>query len=262
MPELPDVEVNRRYLESTSLHQAVAEVHVDRVRVLNGTSPQQLGAVLHGKCFEGAVRHGKHLLVHVEGGPCLHLHFGMTGRLAYRATDSDAPEHTRASFVFDNGYVLLFDNQRLLGEISLVDSVQRFVQERDLGPDALDAGMDVFVGKLKGRGGMVKSGLMHQPTLAGIGNAYSDEILFQARLHPRTPLDDLGDDHLADLHGHAVAVLETAIDAHADPDALPAGYLLPHRRPGASCPRCGTEVDTVDVSGRAGYFCSSCQASP
>jgi formamidopyrimidine-DNA glycosylase len=196
MPELPDVEVQRRYLESTSLHQPVAEVHVDHEKVLKGTTPQQLGAVLHGKSFESARRHGKHLFAVIEGGPVLHLHFGMTGFLKYQHGSKAATDHPRARFVFENGYTLTYDNQRLFGEVSVVVGIDQFVRDRDLGPDALAVDREIFVERIGSRRGMIKSTLMNQEVVAGIGNVYSDEILFQAGIHPETPTEDFGDDAL------------------------------------------------------------------
>lgn len=262
MPELPDVEVQRRYLESTALHQPVAEVHVDRQRILAGTSPQQLGAVLHGRSFLEGHRHGKHLLVEIEGGPMLHLHFGMTGFLRYRRMDGEVPEHVRAWIVFENGNALYYDNQRLLGEVSLVDTIDRLLRERDLGPDALAVDRDTFVARIAARRGMIKSTLMDQSTLAGIGNVYSDEILFQARVHPKAATEDFDDTSLHDLWSTCVEVLETAIEAQTDPEAMPESYLLPQRSAGAACPRCGGEIAEIDVSGRSGYWCPGCQTGP
>lgn len=261
MPELPDVEVQRRYLESTSLHQPVAEVHVDRATVLKGTTPQQLGAVLHGKSFESAQRHGKHLFAVIENGPLLHVHFGMTGFLKYRHGSSPGTDHPRARFVFANGHTLTYDNQRLFGEVSLVDDLDEFLRDRDLGPDALDVDRETFVERVGARRGMIKSTLMNQEVVAGIGNVYSDEILFHARMHPKTPTDDLSEDALGALHEHTVTVLETAIAAGVDPAEFPDSYLLPVREEGASCPRCDGTVAKISVSGRNGFYCPACQPS-
>lgn len=259
MPELPDVEVQRRYLESTSLHQPVAEVHIGHDRVLEGTTPQQLGSLLHGKSFEGARRHGKHLFAAIEGGSFLHLHFGMTGFLAYQRGRESATDHPRAWFVFENGYTLTYDNQRLLGEVSLVADIEAFVREHDLGPDALAADRETFVQRVGSRRGMIKSTLMNQEVVAGIGNVYSDEILFQAGIHPKAPTEDFSDDDLDAVHEHTVTVLQTAIEAGVEPSEFPDAYLLPSREEGAPCPKCDGTVAKISVAGRNGYYCPECQ---
>lgn len=109
------------------------------------------------------------------------------------------------------------------------------------------------------RRGSIKPWLMDQHSLAGLGNVYSDEILFQAKIHPRYPVSDLGNVLLEDLYYALKSVLRTAIDAHADPDQLPAYYLLPHRHKDGHCPRCHTAVQPVTVGGRTGWYCPKYQ---
>ena len=261
MPELPDVEVERRYLQSTALHRPIAEVHVDRERILDGTTPQALGRVLNGHSFEGAVRHGKHLFVRTDGDAIVRLHFGMTGTLQFRAREEMEP-YTKAWFVFEDGSTLQFVNPRLLGGVSIVESVDLFVREHDLGPDVLSLDRGGFAERVSGRRGMIKTTLMDQSTMAGIGNVYSDEILYHEGLHPELGTDALHRDALQRLHARTVEVLETAIAAQVDVERMPDDWLLPRRQEGATCPRCEGEIAKLEVSGRSAYLCPSCQPSP
>lgn len=261
MPELPDVEVERRYLQSTALHRPVAEVHVDRERILDGTTPQALGRRLNGRRFQEARRHGKHLFVGTDDESWLHLHFGMTGTLQFRERDEVEP-HARARFVFEDGASLQFVNPRLLGGVSVVPSIERFVREHDLGPDVLELTREEFGELVAGRRGMIKTTLMDQSTMAGIGNVYSDEILYHEGIHPKLGTDALDDDALKSLHARTVEVLETAVDAQVDVERMPDDWLLPRREEGADCPRCGGEIVKLDVSGRSAYLCPSCQPAP
>lgn len=260
MPELPDVEVLKRYLDSTALHQQIERVQVNDEIVLPDTTPKKLDNALAGQAFDSTQRHGKHLFVNLDQGDWLELHFGMTGDLKYYKEEQQEPDFTQVLFQFENDYRLAFIMPRKLGEVRLIDSPERFVQEKDLGPDALDLGFEPFKALLSGRRGMVKSTLMNQEILSGIGNVYSDEILFQAGIHPRAKVNDLSQQQFEKLYAKLCAVLQTAIDHQAQPDSFPDSYLIPRRSEGEKCPGCGGEVKRIEVSGRSGYYCPNCQS--
>ncbi len=255
MPELPDVEVFRRCLEATALHQAIARVDV-RDRGVLGVSPRALRGGLAGRAFTGTRRHGKHLFVATDGGPWLVLHFGMTGFLEYSRTADGASPYARVVFGFANGARLAFDDVRKLGRVSLTDDVDAFVARRRLGPDALALDAGAYRRALARRRGGVKAALMDQTCLAGIGNLYADEILFQAGIHPRRDVATLGERRRDRLYRAIRGVLRTAIRQGVDADRFPRSYLLPRRRAGGRCPRCGGPLRTTQAAGRTGYFCA------
>src|SRR6266581_4819859 len=120
MPELPDVETFKRYLNATSLNQRIANVDVPSAYVLKGVSARQLERRLKRRCFESSCRHGKHLFVRVDGELWLRLHFGMTGSLRYFKQEEQVPKHTRVLFAFANTHCLAFEDQRKFGEIGLI----------------------------------------------------------------------------------------------------------------------------------------------
>lgn len=261
MPELPDVEEFRRYCNSTCLHQTVNSVDVKSKRVVEGLNAAELDSSLKGKSFESTDRHGKYLFLHLSDQDWLVLHFGMTGDLKYYKNGGENPEYTQVLFNFKNSYHLAYSMPRKLGKIRLISNKGDFIQRQELGPDALGDSLDfeTFNNLLSGRRGMVKSTLMNQQILAGIGNVYSDEILFQAEIYPRKKLDELSEDDLHRLYSKMREVLRTAIRHHADPEQFPESYLIPHRSEGEDCPRCDGKVKKVEVSGRTGYYCPSCQ---
>lgn len=259
MPELPEVEVSKRYLEETSLHQPVARVHIGATSLLDGISPQALARRLHHRPLERTHRHGKYLFAEVDHGGWLMMHFGMTGHLRYGRTPDPAAANAEAVFFFDNGRYLAHVDPRKLGHIGWVDDPRRMVRDRALGPDALRLDLDRFCCLAQGRHGQVKPWLMNQEVMAGIGNVYSDEILFQARLRPDARVDRLSDRDLSDLFEAMQGVLETAIDVEANPCAFPGTYLLPHRRRGGRCPRCDTPLQRWFFSGRGAWLCPRCQ---
>jgi len=263
VPELPDVENFKRYLDATGLHKRIEHIALGSEKILRKVTIQKLSGALTGRALTRTHRHGKHLFAAIDEGPWLMLHFGMTGYLAYFKRLEDDPAHDRLRLDFDNGYHLAFVNQRLFGELSIVADPAQFVATEGLGPDALSLDESAFREVLGGRRGQIKSALMDQSLIAGIGNVYSDEILFHAGLHPKTQVNDLDEQTVGTLYEAMVTVLETATDSGAGSDdlveRLPDGWLLPRRENGATCPRCGTKIRTVTASGRHAYFCPTCQ---
>ncbi len=259
MPELPDVEVFRGYLQSTAMHQPIISVTVveKAYRLFDDIDPEQFIDELTGRAFTETHRHGKHLLVATDGR-WVALHFGMTGFLKYYKREATAPDHVRVRFDFTNGYRLAYDCQRLLGHVSLTDGPEAYIAEKELGPDALRISPDAFRERFARRRGMVKTALMDQSLIAGVGNVYADEVLYQAGFHPESKVPNLVDEQLQTLYSTMNAVLETTIDAGADPASFPNGFLTPMRRDGGAgtnCPHCGGEIEKTKVGGRTTYYC-------
>jgi formamidopyrimidine-DNA glycosylase len=259
MPELPDVETFKRYLDATSLHQQISGVDVRDAYVLKGVSPRELAQQLKGRRFESSRRHGKHLFVRTDGDLWLRLHFGMTGSLQYLKRDGPARVHTRVLFVFANNRPLAFDDQRKFGEIGLVEDIDKFLRERAVGPDALKISFPQFRDIFGKHRGAVKAILLNQKLIAGIGNIYADEILFRAYIHPATQISALTDNTIARLFRATRYILKKAIAAKADADLMPKSWLLPHRGKGGKCPRCGRDLRPATIGGRTAWFCAHCQ---
>ena len=259
MPELPDVETFKRYLDATSLHQRITNVDVRNAYVLKDVSARELVHELKGRRFDFSCRHGKHLFVRADGDVWLRLHFGMTGYLRYLKNEEKAPRHARVVFVFEKDYRLAFDDQRMFGEIGLVKDVDTFLKKRGLGPDAIDVDLVQFKNILAKHHGAVKSILLNQKLIAGIGNIYADEILFRARIHPATQTSALKEKAVAKLFRATRYILQKAIEAKADVDRMPKSWLLPHRGKHGTCPRCGRELKLSSIGGRTTWFCSHCQ---
>jgi formamidopyrimidine-DNA glycosylase len=261
VPELPDVEIFRQYLSATSLHQPIREVVECQKSLLRGLSLKSLEKRLVGKTFAGATRHGKYLFAEVEDEGFLVFHFGMTGFLRYFKGEGKEPRHVRLLLQFENGYRLAYDCQRKLGRIAFTETVEGFVRKKDLGPDAMKICHDMggITKLLEGRRGAIKPLLMNQGTLAGIGNIYSDEILFQSGVHPKTPARALDDKSGKSIFVNMGEVLRTAIERRVGEKGWPGDWLLPHRKPGEVCPRCGGKIVRLKVSGRSAYLCEEHQ---
>ncbi len=266
MPELPDVEVYRRRLERDGLHRRIKAVEVGDTRLLANVSATALRDVLIGHAFEETRRHGKHLLVRLDDGRWLTLHFGITGDLQpFAPSREQAPAYTQLRLDFARG-AFAYVSRRKLGRIGLVEDAEAFLRAEALGPDALEVNEETFLERLSGRRGAVKAALMDQSVLAGIGNVYADEILFQAHLHPKTKLAALDRPGRRALYHAMRKVLTTAVKAEAGAerllDRLPNDFLLPRREAGQDCPRCGDALKALQVGGRRSTFCPRCQPPP
>ena len=259
MPELPEVEIFKRYLDATSLHQRIDDVDVRNTYILKETSARKLAHGLKGRRFESSRRHGKHLFVRADGELWLRLHFGMTGSLQYFKKDKQAPQYARVLFVFANNHCLAFDDQRQFGQIGLLKNVDEFLKEHELGPDALKIDLPEFEKILGKRRGAVKSVLLNQRIIAGIGNIYADEILFRVHMHPTTETSRLGEKDLTKLFRATRYILKKAVTAKADVNQMPGSWLLPHRGKHGKCPRCGRELKSSTIGGRTAWFCVHCQ---
>lgn len=260
MPELPDVEVLKKYMDSTSLHHHIKNIEVEDERVLHDNSVRRFINETVGRMFEKTSRHGKYLFIGLNNEHLIYFHFGMTGDLKYYKQEDKQPEYGRVFFRFSNDYTLAYISKRLLGEVGRLESVPGFIEERDLGMDALDISLEDFRDVIRGRRGAVKSFLMNQKRLAGIGNIYADEILFQAHIHPETDVRRLSPEKVKKLFQKMKTVLKKTIESGADPERFPKSYIIPHRTKDGKCPRCRGKIKKIKVNGRSAYYCPECQS--
>ena len=262
MPEWPDVEIFKRYLDATSLHQKIQMVTVLSQKILKDTSPESLRQALEGQYFESSIHYGKYLFSEIDNRERLVMHFGMTGSLKYCRQGDANGSHDRIVFAFNNGYKLVYVCQRLFGRVGLVKSVDGFLKSYGQGPDAMRIDIDRFRQIFEKARGRVKPTLMNQKIIAGIGNIYSDEILFQAGVNPAAFCSILTDADVKKLYHNTKKVLKRAVERKADPWKLPQSYLLPHRSRGETCPRCNRKIQTRKIAGRTAFYCPECQKAP
>jgi formamidopyrimidine-DNA glycosylase len=259
MPELPEVEMFRGYINSTSLKQRIINVEVQDSYVLKSISACELTRRLKGRRFEKSHRHGKHLFVRASDELWLRLHFGMTGSLEYLKHDAVPSKTARVIFRFANNCRLAFDDQRKFGEIELIKDLDEFLQTRGLGPDALEISLSQFKAIFGKHRSAVKTILLNQRLIAGIGNLYADEILFRTRIHPASEAARVSDKDLKRLFRATHYVLEKAITLKTDFNRFPKSWLLTHRGKHGKCPRCGRAVKSATIGGRTSWFCVHCQ---
>jgi len=260
MPELPDVEVYKLLVEGSCLNRRIARAEVLDASMLAGIGRDELESALRGATISSVRRHGKHLFIGLGGSAWLELHFGMTGYLEFFPEAGGRTKHERLRLDFEDTSRLVYDCQRKLGEIGLIDDPETFIRQKGLGPDPYAGNLDRsrFAELVSSKRGSIKAALMDQSLLAGIGNVYSDEILLAAGLHPKAKAAELSQEDLTRLYEAMGRILSGAVERGADPGNMP-GFLVAQRRPEGTCPRCGGSVQKLTVSGRSAYLCPRCQ---
>lgn len=257
MPELPEVSYNKEYVDATSLHQEIAEVEAEDSRILQN-SLQDFKTTLKGFSFTESKRVGKYLFLKLEEEDWLVLHFGMTGKLNY-SNHEEPPKYTRFLIKFTNGSYLAFICPRKIGKIYLTESVEKFQKDHQLGTDVLELSKQDFLKLLEGKRGSIKGALMNQKLMAGLGNMYADEVLFQTGIHPKTAVDKLSEKENKKLFKTISKVLKVVIKSRTEDENLPENYLTPHRKDGDDCPCCAGKIKKIKVVGRSTYFCPNSQ---
>jgi formamidopyrimidine-DNA glycosylase len=230
-------------------------------------------ARLAGQAVRGVRRRAKYIIIDLDNGNVLAVHLRMTGRLHFAAPEEAPDRHLRARLPLEDGTELRFADMRKFGRLYLgsEEEVGSVTALGSLGPEPLEADFTpaVLGARLAGRGGPIKSVLLDQSVLAGLGNIYADEALFRAGIAPRRPASSLSGPELAALHEGIVATLTEALARGGTSfrDYLSVagrrGGNMPNlkvfRRDGEPCPRCGSQLERQVVGGRGTHWCSVCQ---
>ena len=267
MPEIPDLEAIRHYLMPRL--DGLTVTHTDApIPWLIRSSAEGL-ATIEGHRFGEIHRLGKFLLCFLDDGRILVINPMLTGRFHW--VESSAKKQGRLGVVigFDDGYELRYSDMRRMGRWYLVaqDDLASIPQMATLGPDAMAINEDDFLARLKSRRGQIKATITNQEFMAGVGNAYSDEILWAAGLHPHRKRSTMNEDDLRRLYACMRAVIEEGI---AVVDGVVQGeglgkkeewreHLKVHRRAGNPCPKCGSEIKSQVRSGSETTYCVVCQ---
>jgi formamidopyrimidine-DNA glycosylase len=287
MPELPEVETVCRQLEPELEGRRIESLEVLDDRWSRPVPGAELGEAVGGRTIQGLGRRGKYLLLALEGGKTLVMHLRMTGNLVlvedgetldpsegrrlYEAERSTSARHLRARFLLDDGREVWFTDPRRFGEGALIDDSRLGERFAKLGVEPLSAEFtpQALAEMAAGRTAPLKSFLLDQSGVAGVGNIYADEALFRARLHPLSPAGSMKPEHHVALRDAIVAALEAGLDGggasiddyrdgRGEKGTMQDEFLV-HTRAGAPCPSCGTEIVRIVVGGRSTYFCPSCQ---
>jgi formamidopyrimidine-DNA glycosylase len=271
MPELPEVETIRRQLEPAITGRVIESVRVLDERWTRPVPPREVERALAGRRIEAVERRGKYLLLRLDGDRALAMHLRMTGNLLLQEPRSES-RHLRASFELDDGTRLLFTDARRFGQAVVLEgaALDDYFAAR-LGVEPLSEALTgaELCRLASGRRAPLKSFLLNQAGVAGIGNIYADEALHRAALHPLSPAGSMKPEDCERLRDGIVATLEAGLrsggasvddyrDARGERGAMQDEFLV-HTREGRPCPRCGAEIRRIVVAGRSTYFCPSCQ---
>lgn len=269
MPELPEVEALAAYLRERAVGHAVERVDVAAISALKTYDPPVSAAT--GRTVTGAGRHGKFLDINLGNDLHLVVHLARAGWLHYREALSAAPLKPgkgpialRVRLDDGSGFDLTEAGTQKKLAAYLVTDAQLVPGVAKLGPDALGADLETFAARLRGRRGQVKGVLTEQDVLAGVGNAYSDEILHAARLSPFAITDRLTDEQMTRLYEATRHVLTDAVARSVGQQAATLksekrSGLVVHARTGLPCPVCGDTIREVSFADSSLQYCPTCQ---
>jgi formamidopyrimidine-DNA glycosylase len=274
VPELPEVETVRRGLITSLVGQKIAAVEVLRPQSIGFPTPVDFAQNLLGHIFLDVSRRGKYLLIHLDRGAYLGIHLRMSGRLLVTMADRPLGPHVRVRILLEKNRELRFEDMRVFGRLwyvpqgKAIESVITGLQH--LGPEPLAnfSGKDLAI-RLKKRTQPIKTVLLDQRVVAGIGNIYADESLFGAKINPLKPAQFLTAEELDTLATVIQSTLSRAIELggstlrdYTDSRGVNGNYQAEawvYARKGAPCRTCGTLVERIRLAGRSTHFCPYCQ---
>jgi formamidopyrimidine-DNA glycosylase len=257
MPELPDVEVFRKTIDKKVVNHVIDDFEVDEKKLFKAARGKLDG--FNGHKATGTRRIGKYCFLETGKQGWIVFHFGMTGYVEYYEKKEDKPKYSAFTLNLKGKGNLSYISKRKLGKVDLCETPADYAKENKLGIDALECTKKKFMELMEKKKGSIKGALMDQSMISGIGNVYSDEILFQVQVHPATPVQKISRDVREGMYKKMKDVLKKAIAAGAQPDKLPSNYLTPSRQQGNDCPSCKGKIKKSSISGRSSYYCPSCQ---
>ena len=283
MPELPEVETIVRGLQRVLPGRDIISIQLGKTDFMD--DPGALERELPGCHVAKVSRHGKFIVVKMlrrrEGAKnamgfsqnlLLLVHLGMTGRLTVNPAAAPIPPHTHARLLLDNGRELRYTDIRRFGSIRVIPENESDKYLGPLGADPLDIGEIGFRDLISTRDARIKGLLLDQRVLRGMGNIYTDESLWRARIHPARLGSSLKLEECARLFRAAQKILREAIrlggssiSDYVDAEGEPGEFQIRHRvyqREGKKCFRCGSLIRRIIVAGRSSYFCPQCQRAP
>ena len=268
MPEVPDLEAIRGFFNQRVLGVPIVDAEM-LIPYVGRFPKEQFASTLVSNRFTQVDRRGKFLLFRLASGDVLVINAMLTGRFQYVDPSHRKRSKTCAIIAFENGKQLRYVDERLMGKLYLVQEgeLTGVPQFAEMGPDILDPALteEVFRARLKRHHGQIKGVLVNHKFVAGIGNAYSDEILFVAGIHPYRKSTALSEEDVGRLYRAIGEVMRWAIPIVAEKMGDDLAYaewrehLRVHRRGGQPCPTCGAAISEITAGQRVTSFCRHCQ---
>lgn len=274
MPELPEVETTRRLLEQHTLGSRIVSARVTHRRMVRYQPADDLPSRVRGRRISRFGRHGKYLLTGLDDGLTWVTHLGMSGRMQLASTDESLAPHTHLVVEIDSGRQIRMIDPRTFGFVAVLsDDELAESSVAKLGPDALEdlPRSSKLHQAMSNRRIPIKSLLLDQRFLAGLGNIYADEVLHRSKISPSRPANALSGSETTAMRAAIRPVLEhglrwggTSLEdrAYLLPDGRTGSFtsrLRAYGREGLPCLRCGTPIRRVVIGGRSSFFCPTCQ---
>ncbi len=254
MPELPEVHTFQQYFNEAALGVPISKVIVHDDKIIRNASGSQFSMWLKGKTFTHSERRGKYLFAGLDTGQYVLLHFGMTGDLKYYRDSEDSPRHERFVIVFEDGFKLGFDCPRKFARIVTIENLDEYISATKLGEDALKISEEHFLALMGHRRTTIKGFLLNQKLLAGVGNLYADEILYQTKIHPASQVLALKPKQRKNIYEAMRSILQKAVDHTAHYKAYPDDWFFQWRVEGQKAPKGKGTVSIEKIAGRTTYF--------
>ncbi|MBI2845842.1 MAG: Fpg/Nei family DNA glycosylase [Chloroflexi bacterium] len=264
MPELPELEVVKEFLQKELVGQTIKYFEVLKPLVFRNLIPQDLKSALLNKTFAHVDRRGKFLILSLGSEPHLVINPMLSGRLYWSPPEEKRAADTFIIFGVSGGRELRYVDPKTMGKVYLTNELSLVPGFALQGPEALNVSREEFRERIKRYRGEIKGAIIDQSFLAGIGNAYADEILHHARLYPFLRRPRLSAEEVDRLYDSIQAVLDEAtsrVRAQMG-EEIHLKFreeLKVHGKKGEPCPRCGTPISEVKVRNRATNFCRHCQ---
>lgn len=275
MPELPEVETVKEVLNQTVKGQKIKEIDVRYEPMIKNMNLDEFKSKLINQTIQGVSRRGKYLIFHFDDYHLL-SHLRMEGKYFYVDSNFELNPHVHVIFTLENGNRLLYQDTRKFGTYHLYDKAEDLettapFQVLGLEPFAKEFTKDYVKQKIQNKKKPIKSLLLDQTVVCGLGNIYVDEVLYRARLHPLTSSSELTDKDIENVVKYTQEVLARAIElggttirtfssSHGVSGTFQ-NELLVHQRKGEHCFECQTLIEKIKVGGRGTYFCPTCQKS-
>ena len=273
MPELPEVETVKEALNQTVKGQTIKEIELRYEPMVKNMSADEFKEKLINQTIQEVSRRGKYLVFHFDDYQLL-SHLRMEGKYFYVDSNFELNSHVHVIFTLENGKRLLYQDTRKFGTYHLYDKAIDLettapFQVLGLEPFATEFTPSYVKEKIQNKKKPIKSLLLDQTIVCGLGNIYVDEVLYRARLHPLTSSSELTDKDIENVVKYTVEVLARAIElggttirtfrsSHGVSGTFQ-NELLVHQRKGENCYECHTPIEKIKVGGRGTYFCPTCQ---
>ena len=271
MPELPEVETVRRGLEKLILGKKIASLDIRYPKMIK-TDLDQFQKELHGQELQSMGRRGKYLLFYLTD-KVLISHLRMEGKYFYYPDQVPERKHAHVLIHFEDGGTLVYEDVRKFGTMELLapELLEAYFISKKLGPEPTEQDFDLgsFKLALKKSKKSIKSHLLDQTLVAGLGNIYVDEVLWRAKVHPERPSQTLTADQATAVHDQTIAVLSQAVETGGSTirtytnafgeDGTMQDFHQVYDKTGEACSRCGAIIEKIQLGGRGTHFCPKCQ---